>query len=84
MVEYFTEWGHTYLMHLGAWVSFGIGATVMKNGLPMSKEIPKIMLSCIILAAVVSVFSSHSHNHYLSHVVGKQLTVPTDSDNLHK
>ena len=84
MSEYLIEWGHTYLMHFGAWVSFAIGANVVKNGLPTIKEIPKIMASCIILAAIVGIFSSHSHNHYVSHAIQKQLTSNTEDDNLSK
>jgi hypothetical protein len=70
-LTYFSEWGHVYLIHFGAWVAFAFGATVHKNGLPQPKQIPKLLLSAVILASVVAVFSSHSHAHYISHFVKK-------------
>lgn len=71
MSEYFLQWGHAYLLHFGAWISFSIGATVAKSGLPKPKDIPMILLSSVILAAVVAIFSSHAHTHYLSHFIKK-------------
>jgi glucose uptake protein GlcU len=67
MTPYFIEWGHTYLVHLGAWVGFAIGVHTTKFGLPHPKQIPTITLSALILAAIVAIFSSHAHNHYLAH-----------------
>jgi hypothetical protein len=71
MSEYMITWGHAYLMHFGAWVSFAFGATVYKNGLPEPKKIPSMVLSAVTLAAIVAIFSSHSHTHYLQKFIGQ-------------
>lgn len=65
--EYFVQWGHAYLMHFGAWVSFMIGAQVYKTGLPQLKDLSGMFKVSLILATVLSAFSSHSQNHYLNH-----------------
>lgn len=69
MLDYFTQWGHMYIMHFGAWVSFMFGTTIYKNGLPDIIDLPKMLKTSAILAVVLSIFSSHSHSHYLSHFV---------------
>jgi hypothetical protein len=69
--HYLIEWGHTYMMHFGAWVSFAFGAQVTKKGLPEPKEVKSLLVSAIVMAAVVAVFSSHSHNHFLQHFSSK-------------
>lgn len=66
-LHYFAEWFHMYLMHFGAWVSFAIAASVVKAGLPEPSNIKRMLLSALILAAIVSIFSSHSHAKYLDH-----------------
>ena len=73
MVEYFSQWFHMYLMHFGAWVSFMFGASIYKNGLPELKSLPNMFKVVILLALFLSVFSSHSQNHWTSHF-GSQAT----------
>jgi hypothetical protein len=67
MSDYIVQWGHTYLVHFGAWIGFAIGVHTTKFGLPHPKQIPMIVLSSVILASLVAIFSSSAHNHYLSH-----------------
>lgn len=67
MTNYFTEWFHTYIVHFGGWVSFIIVIQLHKNGLPDLKNILKELKIVIILSLILSVFSSHSQNHYIQH-----------------
>ena len=71
MYSYLLQWTHLYLIHVGAWVSFAFGAQVTKNGLPDPRKVPSMLLSAVILAAVVAIFSSHSHTHFLQHFASK-------------
>jgi hypothetical protein len=71
MVEYVLEWAHHYVVHFGVWVSFALGAQVTKNGIPEPKSIKSLLISAVVLSSIVSLFSSHSHMHYLSHFIGK-------------
>lgn len=68
MSNYFIQWGHTYIIHFGAWVSFMLGTQVYKNGIPELMGLSNMFKSALILAAILSAFSSHSHNHYLNHL----------------
>lgn len=70
MLEYFVQWGHHYVMHFGAIVSVGLMASLYKDGLPEPKKLPKLLLSAVCLAAVVALFSSHSHTHYIQFLSG--------------
>jgi hypothetical protein len=67
MSQYIVEWLHHYAIHFGAWVCFLIAATVHKSGIPDAPD--KTMGKALFLAAILSIFSSFSHNHYLSHFV---------------
>jgi len=67
-MSYFVQWGHTYLVHFGAWVSFMIGTKVYKEGLPALESLSNMFKTAVILAAVLSAFSSHSQNHYMTHL----------------
>jgi hypothetical protein len=67
MTDYFIQWGHAYIVHFGAWVSFALAANLYKNGLPEPRKLPSIILAAVVLAAVASIFSSHSHTHFLQH-----------------
>jgi hypothetical protein len=68
-LSYLVQWGHTYLIHFGAWVSFMFGASIYKEGLPELKSVPNMFKTAIILSAFLSAFSSHSHTHYIAHFV---------------
>lgn len=71
-MSYFTDWGHAYVVHFGAWISFMFAATVYKNGLPEKTDaVIPLLKTAIVLALILSIFSSHSHTHYLSHLAGK-------------
>jgi hypothetical protein len=65
-MNYFIEWGHHYVVHFGVWVTLGMAATVYKDGLPKAKNIPGLLKSAVIVSLIMSIFSSHSHIHYLS------------------
>ena len=70
-MKYFTEFLHAYSMHFGFWVSFMFSTTIYKCGMPSTDHIKPMLKSAIILAGILSIFSSHSQAHYLSHFVGK-------------
>lgn len=61
-MQYIYEWGHLYLMHFGAWISFAIGASVIKDGIPKLEDIPMMLLSSAVLGSIVAIFSSHAHH----------------------
>lgn len=62
---YLIQWFHLYIIHFSAWITFAIGAHVVKNGVPILQKSMNILLSSIFLASIVALFSSHAHNHYL-------------------
>lgn len=64
---YFVQWGHAYVMHFGAWVSFICGTSIYKSGLPELKDVSKMLKTAFLLSLVLSIFSSHSHTHYIKH-----------------
>jgi hypothetical protein len=70
MLHYLIQWGHIYVIHFGVWVSFCCGASIYKNGMPELKDVPTMLKTALILAAVLSIFSSHS-NHYLMNSLPK-------------
>ena len=70
MLDYLVQWGHMYVVHIGAWVTFGFGATIYKNGMPPLSEVPSMLKTAIILALILAIFSSHSH-HYLANILPK-------------
>lgn len=51
------------------WVTFGVAVSIYKNGLPQPKELYKLFESALILSAILSIFSSQSHTHYLQKLV---------------
>ena len=67
MSEYFSQWFHIYLIHFGAWVSFMFATSIYKSGLPDVKALPNMFKVVVILSVFLSAFSSHSHNHWLTH-----------------
>ena len=70
MPHYLAQWGHWYIIHFGVWVTLLCGMDVHENGLPELKDLPSKLKTILILSAVVSIFSSHSH-HYLSNILPK-------------
>ena len=70
-ISYFSEWGHIYVVHFGAWVTFLLAATAHRKGTPKPEKIPRMLLATIVLASIAAIFSSHSHAHYLSHFTKK-------------
>jgi hypothetical protein len=72
MIHYLLEWGHMYLVHVGALTSaFAIGS-IYKEGLPYIEgyELIETMIRALCSAALIAIFSSHAHSHYLSHFTG--------------
>lgn len=66
-MNYLLEFLHAYSMHFGFWVCFMFGATIYKSGLPELTQLRPMFKTAVILAAVLSAFSSHSQSHYLNH-----------------
>lgn len=58
------------MIHFGVWVTFAFGTNIYKNGIPPLKELPSMIKTAVILAAILSIFSSHSH-HYLTNIMPK-------------
>lgn len=70
LIKYITEWAHHYVVHLGAWITFIIAATVYKDGCPDSfKAIRQLVVGAAVLGAIVAVVSSHSHMHYIKYLL---------------
>lgn len=61
------QWANMWVVHLGAWMTFLFAADVYKNGMPELKSVPSKLKTAIVLAALLSIFSSHSH-HYLQYI----------------
>jgi len=55
---------HMYFFHFGAWVSMMFGISLHRDGIPELSAMPKMFRNVLILAAILSLFSSHSHHHY--------------------
>lgn len=70
MLHYFIQWGHVYVIHFGAWMTFCFAATIYKNGMPKLKDVPSMIKTAVILSLVLSIFSSHSQ-HYLQNILPK-------------
>jgi len=66
-MEYLVHWGHLYIVHFGAWISFMIAATVYKKGVP-EDSVGSLLLRSIALSAFLAIFSSHSH-HYMTSII---------------
>lgn len=71
MFEYLIQWAHMYIVHFGIWVTFMFGITMHSNGIPHLKELPDMFKTSMILSAILSIFSSHSHHHFMTHLAGK-------------
>lgn len=65
-MSYFINWAHAYSVHFGVWVTFVVGCTIYRDGAPSPKKLPGLLESALAIAAILSVFSSHSHVHYIS------------------
>ena len=65
MINYLLMWLHAYLVHLGAWITFIIAASVYKEGAPRTlKGIKELVLAALILGSLGAIASSTSHVHY--------------------
>jgi hypothetical protein len=51
-------------------MTFCFAMTIYKNGMPELKDVPSMIKTAIIIAAVLSIFSSHSQ-HYLTNIIPK-------------
>ena len=74
MWNYLTLWLQLYIVHFGAWMTFTVGVDLYKNGLPELKNLKSMLKTAFIIAAILSVFSSHSH-HYLANVISETKTL---------
>ncbi len=68
MIPYLVQWAHMYVVHFGAWMTFAFGMTLYKNGLPNLKDLFTQLKTALILSAILSIFSSHSH-HYINNII---------------
>jgi hypothetical protein len=65
-MESVVQWFHLYIVHFGALMSFCLAANVTKNGLPLVSAIPQLVCSSAALSAIIAIFSSGSHSHYIA------------------
>jgi hypothetical protein len=70
MIDYLIIWGHMYLIHVSAWTSLIMLNEIYQNGVPKPIKALKLLARSAFVAAVLGLFSSHAHSHYLSHFVG--------------
>lgn len=70
MLHYLAMWAHMYVVHFGVWVTLLCFLDVHENGLPKPKDMLTKLKTALLLAAVLSIFSSHSH-HYLANILPK-------------
>jgi len=69
-MNYLLSWIQAYVMHFGAWVVFCIVCTIYRDGVPEDlTNLPKLLKISLILSAILSLFSSHSHLQYLTQFV---------------
>jgi hypothetical protein len=78
-MEYLIHWGHLYIVHFGFWMTFAFGATIYNDGIPDFKKLPALLKSAVVIAALLSLFSSHSH-HYLTSIVPDTKILHEDKD----
>jgi hypothetical protein len=64
---YLLNWMHAFISHFGIWVTLIAAATIYKDGAPKMKKIVPMIKSVLVLAGILSLFSSHSQTHLLSH-----------------
>jgi hypothetical protein len=64
---YIAEWGHTYIVHLGVWVSLIVTRHAMVHGITSVYDSFRLVRNALVLGALVGLFSSHAHNHIRSH-----------------
>jgi hypothetical protein len=67
-MSYLINWFHAYVIHFGVWASFVIASSVHTKGIPSFDRLPGLLKSSMVIAAILSVFSSHSHVHYASYL----------------
>jgi hypothetical protein len=68
-LNYLVQWFHAYVTHFGAWFCFVFSMTLHKKGAPDLKALPSLFKVALIVALVLSIFSSHSQTHYLSTLI---------------
>lgn len=67
-MNYLMRWAHEYIVHFGCWMAYAVAIDMYKNGAPKIKNVKKLLKSAAIVAAILSIFTSHSVVHYLSSV----------------
>ncbi len=71
MNNYLLQWFHTYVSHFGAWVTFSLGTTIWKSGVPNWHMLKQVLKVIFVVSLVGALFSSNSQVHYLTHVAAK-------------
>lgn len=70
MIKYLVEWLHLYSIHFGAIVAILMLFELYKNGLPDDfRNFKGKLISAVVLAGVLAIFSSHCNTHMLFHVL---------------
>jgi hypothetical protein len=69
--SYLIQWLHAYIAHFGAWVSFALGCTIWKIGVPKLSALKTTFEAILVVALIGALFSSNSQVHYLTHVIQK-------------
>lgn len=71
LLTYISIWLNLYIVHFGALLAGMFVLTIHSRGLPHMKELPDLFKTATILSAALSIFTSHSHHHFMLHLGGK-------------
>jgi len=72
VISYLVQWGHMYVIHVGAIFAFVVGAKVWKGDVDTIPKVWELFKVAFVLSVVLAVLTSHSHTHY-QHLLGKVL-----------
>lgn len=67
ILEYLSNWLNTYVVHFGAWVTFASACHIYKTGVTETENLGKVFRNILIISSILSLFSSHSHMHYMKY-----------------
>lgn len=66
MLDYIITSINLYVMHVCALIPLIFGISIYNDGLPKYKKMAEMFKTVIVLAAILGIFSSHSHHYYQS------------------
>jgi len=70
-MNYLTTWFHAYIIHFSGWISLMFGTHFYNNGIEKFEDIKPLFKVAFITSAILSLFSSQAHTHYLTYFGGK-------------